>query len=68
MEGRGDEAIAHLMAVNGWSAEQAEAYIELVLEIWRLRSRVPWRLDLSWLAEHGIAAPVDAMRSDSAHE
>ena len=60
VEGRGDEAIEKLIQVNGWSAERAEAYIELVLEIWRLRSRVPWRLDLSWLAEHGIATPSEA--------
>jgi hypothetical protein len=66
VQGRGDEAIEQLMAVNGWSAEQAEAYIDLVLEIWKLRSLATWRLNLSWLAEHAIATPVDATRSERA--
>jgi hypothetical protein len=57
-EGRGDGAIAQLMAVNGWSIEKTEAYIDLVLDIWKLRSRAPWGLDLSWLAAHGIAIPA----------
>lgn len=57
VKGRGDEAIDQLMKINQWSATQADAYIELVLDIWKLRSRVPWRLDLSWLAEQGISIP-----------
>ena len=40
VEGKGEEAIAQLMAVHGWSAEQAEAYAGLVLEIWKLRNGV----------------------------
>jgi hypothetical protein len=68
LEGRGDEAIEKLIQVNGWSAERAEAYIDLVLDIWTLRSGAPWRLDLSWLAERGIAIPAGATRSDGADE
>lgn len=59
VKGRGDEAIDQLMKVNRWSAAQADAYIELVLDVWKLRSRVPWQLDLSWLAEQGISTPHD---------
>jgi hypothetical protein len=47
--GRGDDAVGQLMSVNDWTWEHAEAYIDIVLKIWKLRSRAPWRLDLSWL-------------------
>ena len=59
VKGRGDEAIDQLIKVNRWSTAQADAYIELVLDVWKLRSRVPWRIDLSWLTEQGIPAPGD---------
>jgi len=55
--GRADEALQHLADVNGWTEEVAADYIALVLELWRLRSEVPWRLDLTWLTEHGITIP-----------
>lgn len=62
VQGLGDEAIAHLMAVNDWSVERAEAYIDLVLDVWERRSRASWRLDLSWLAARVRCA--NARRSD----
>ena len=55
--GKGDDAIDQLMSVNGWSWERAEAYIDLVLKIWRLRNRGPWQLDLSWLEARGVKTP-----------
>ena len=60
LKGRGDDAIEQLMRVNGWTATRAEAYVDLVLDIWKLRSLVPWRLDLDWLAERGVSVPSDA--------
>ena len=57
IKGKGDDAIEQLMRVNGWTASRAEDYVDLVLDIWKLRSQVPWRLDLSWLAERGVAPP-----------
>jgi 5-methylcytosine-specific restriction endonuclease McrA len=58
LKGRGDDAIVQLMRVNGWTAARAEAYVDLVLDIWKLRSVVSWRLDLAWLAERGVSAPA----------
>ena len=55
--GRGDDAIEQLMSVNGWTWERVEAYIDIVLRIWKLRSRASWRLDLSWLEAQGIRTP-----------
>lgn len=60
VKGRGDEAIDQLIKVNHWSAAQADTYIELVLDIWKLRSHVPWQLDLDWLAEQGISTPDES--------
>ena len=62
--GHDEEAIAHLRAVNGWTADHADTYVELVFAIWELRSRVSWHLDLRWLAERGIAATI-AHQTDS---
>ena len=58
LKGRGDDAIEQLMRVNGWSAAHADAYVDLVLDIWKLRSLVCWRLDLAWLAERGVSVPA----------
>ena len=55
--GRGDDAIGQLMSVNGWTWEHAEAYIDVVLRIWKLRSRASWRLDVSWLDAQGVRTP-----------
>lgn len=59
VKGRIDEAVAHLMALNGWSRDNAKAYVDVVIAIWELRSLVPWRLDLTWLAEQGISTAED---------
>ena len=51
IRGRRHEAVAHLAKVNGWSADDAELYVEAVFERWAHRSRHPWSLDLSVLEE-----------------
>lgn len=55
LRGKGNSAKAHLAKVNNWSLEDAELYIEGCFEAWHRRSRHPWALDLSYLAEFGIA-------------
>jgi hypothetical protein len=47
--GNGDQAIAHIMRVNGWSKSVALDYIENAFEIWGRRSDENWSLDISWL-------------------
>ena len=54
---RGGEALQQLATVNGWTVEAAADYVDLVTELWKSRSEVRWRLDLSWLTQHGIRIP-----------
>lgn len=57
---RGDEAaIMHLAVVNEWTVDRADAYVDLALDIWKLRSELSWRLDLSWLAAQGVVVPEE---------
>lgn len=55
--GQGPQAVAHLCRVNGWTPGHAEAYIEVQLEIWSLRSTHNWALDIGFLATLGIEVP-----------
>lgn len=64
--GRGDAAFAHLMAVNGWDAGQADAYVTLAFQVWALRSEVPWQLDLRWLETLGVSPHEATVRDASA--
>lgn len=50
--GEGDNAMVHLAAVNDWTEEQVEHYLNLVFDIWERRSRYEWNLDLSWLKDN----------------
>src|SRR4051794_8076742 len=52
--GTSAEAKAHLRAVNGWSASEADAHIDWAFELWERRSAHKWRLDLSILTKAGI--------------
>jgi hypothetical protein len=61
-EGDGDAAFARLMRLNAWSAAVAKAYVDVVFEIWEIRSQTQWRLDLCWLATHGVPQPDCTMR------
>ena len=49
IQGHGEQAIAHLTRINGWTAEQTNSYLETVWNIWEQRSRHSWNLNLSWL-------------------
>ncbi len=55
INGRYEQAQAHLARVNGWSADDVSAYLEGVWELWYRRSRHEWRLDLSWLEGLGVS-------------
>ena len=63
VEGRGEEAHAHLCKINGWSNEQGDRYSAEQFDIWEERSRHSWSLDLSFLKEYfGIEFKEDAAR------
>lgn len=57
VKGRGQEAIAHLMKVNGWSPEDTQHYVEAVFEEHARRSKHRWTLDLEWLRSVGVDPP-----------
>lgn len=52
--GRQAAALAHLAKVNGWTADDAEAYAEVVFEQWAARSRHQWTLDCTVLEAQGV--------------
>ena len=49
--GRGEQAKSHLMKVNGWTDQIADAYIENAFRVWLRRSSENWSLDISWLED-----------------
>lgn len=53
--GNGARALAHLANVNQWSLENTQQYLEVVLELWSIRSTYEWKLDISILDHLGIA-------------
>lgn len=55
VQGKSTQAAAHLRAVTGMSAAQANAHVNAAFTQWRSRSAVTWALDLSILTEAGIA-------------
>jgi hypothetical protein len=58
--GYGDVALAHLAAVNGWTPDDANAYVDAAFEQWAERSAREWTLDLAALAAYGIEPPSEA--------
>ena len=54
LQGHGEQAIAHLNSVNGWTKEQTDVYLETVWDTWEQRSCRNWNLDLSWLNRYDI--------------
>lgn len=56
--GRGKQATAHLMKVNGWGPQEAAAYVKVAFAIHAERSSHPWTLDLEWLRTVGVEPPV----------
>jgi hypothetical protein len=58
VKGRWDEAIKHLMLVNGWNKEQANVYIEYSFELWAHRSTYQWQLNIDFLSLLDIEHPL----------
>lgn len=54
LRGRGEIAKNHLAKVNKWSDEVAEQYINLSKDIFILRSKHEWHLNLEWLSNEGV--------------
>lgn len=55
LKGKRIPATAHLSIVNRWSYQQAEEYVARAFQVWRMRSKQGWTLDISWLSQFGIA-------------
>lgn len=51
IQGNYQKALKHLMKVNEWTKEDAEAYIQVCFEIWANRSGKKWESDISFLEE-----------------
>jgi hypothetical protein len=56
--GRGPEALAHLRAVNGWTAKQARAHVQNAFAVWRARSKHRWSVDLMELESYDVSGRV----------
>lgn len=50
--GNEKRALAHFMKVNQMSKADSVAYINEAFDIWRNRSRYPWKLEISYLEEY----------------
>jgi hypothetical protein len=64
VRGYADEAFAHLMAVTGWSPQQADLHISEAFDLWARRSRVTWALDLGMLTEAGATVTPPPTAAD----
>ena len=51
IRGRSDKVIAHLMAVNEWSMQEAKQHLAEAFATHGKRSQEEWTQDLSWLKE-----------------
>ncbi|MFF4990530.1 DUF5710 domain-containing protein [Streptosporangium saharense] len=62
IQGREVQAVAHLRAVTGMSADEADAHIDAAFAEWHSRSATTWTLDLSILTDAGVtlATPPEA--------
>jgi len=56
ISGKEEQALKHFMKVNGLKKKGAEKAITEAFEIWRKRSLIDWKLDLSGLKKYGIDA------------
>lgn len=52
--GRAEQAIAHLRAVTGMTADQADQHVNAAGRLWLARSDRRWALDLSMLTDAGV--------------
>ena len=52
MDGKEDEALAHLCKVNGWPRDQGREYVSEQFDLYYRRSEIEWQVDLSYLRDH----------------
>ena len=50
-----EAALGHLQLVTGMTRGQAEVHVAQAFEMWELRSRITWTVDLSVISDAGIA-------------
>lgn len=53
-QGKDEQALKHFMKINGLKKKEAEKVIQDAFELWRKRSLVDWKLDLSILKRYGL--------------
>jgi len=55
IQGKDQEALEHLMNVNTWTREQAQAHVHEAFSVWQHRSALTWTLNiertLKWVEE-----------------
>jgi hypothetical protein len=54
VQGRGAQALKHLMNINKLKKKEAEGYITYAFALWAERSKYNWQLDISILGKYGI--------------
>jgi Domain of unknown function (DUF5710) len=54
IKGKGSEALKHLCAVTGLSADETKRQVKAAFELWDTRSQFDWKLDLGILAKAGV--------------
>lgn len=54
ISGKSDEAFKHLCIVTGFPADRATQHIDAAYALWKRRSAITWKLDLSILLKAGI--------------
>lgn len=69
VDGREEETLRHLMAINGWTLAQAEHASEEAMTQWEERSRHEWKSDYSWVTRtHGfVPDEAGAARAETAN-
>jgi hypothetical protein len=71
VDGKAEDAFRHLCAVTSLPADEAQRQINAAVELWRKRSIVEWKLDLSILINAGITVtqpPSARERADVANQ
>jgi hypothetical protein len=61
VNGRQQEAMRHLTAVNNWTSAQARAHLRDAGAVWQRRSEHQWGLDVVWLKDN-LGIEVKASR------
>jgi len=57
-------AVEQLKRVNRWTHEQVGAHVDAAFDLWQLRSRYNWHLDLSILEDAGVTITPPPSQAD----